>query len=787
MENFMEEKPVPKDLRIENIPKFLSMLPVMDTVLFPKMVIPLEVTSEESVKLVEDAIGSDRIIGLLAVKNPQKEMGFKHEDLYTVGTSGFILKMVKSEDDKAQLLMQGLGRFKVTSFHGGKPYLRGFVENIKEIEYKDREIEALTYTILGTFQAIVQLHPALPPEMYSLAASIKEPGTFADMVVSTVNVSVHEAQKILETLDIKIRLKEAMRLVTQQLEFLELGYKIYTRVQGDIDKQEREYYLREQLKAIRAELGDVKKTDVSLEQYKKMVEEKKLPEEAAKEAQRELNRLSRMNSSSAEFTVALTYLDWLTTLPWHESTQDNLDIRNAQKILDQDHHGLEKPKQRIIEHLAVRKLKPESKGPILCFSGPPGTGKTSLGRSIARAMGRNFVKMSLGGVRDEAEIRGHRRTYVGALPGRIIQGLRRAGSNNPVFMLDEIDKTGKNFGGDPSSALLEVLDPEQNHSFSDHYLDVVFDLSKVMFITTANMLYHIPEALRDRMEVIELSGYSLDEKAKIAKSYLIPRQLEGHGINKDKLTFTPGAIRLVISGYTREAGVRNLEREIAAICRAVASKIANGEIEKFNISVKNLQQYLGPARFSSILSVKTMAPGIAIGLAGTETGGEVITVEAFSMKGNHGLTLTGRMGEVMRESAITALSYVRSSAVDLGIDENYYDSHDIHVHIPAGSMAKEGPGAGLPILVALVSLLTGRSCKKHLAMAGEISLRGQVLPVESITDKVLAAHRSNIKTIILPKENEKNIAEIPQKVHRDIRFYFVNRMSDAIKIALTQK
>lgn len=783
----MEEKAVPKNLQIENIPKFLSMLPLMDTVLFPKMVLPIEVTGKESIQLVEDAIGSDRIIGLLAVKNPEKKTGFKHEDLYTVGTSGFILKMVKSEDDKAQLLMQGLGRFKVTSFHGGKPYLRGFVEHFRGIEAGDKETEAISYIILGIFQAIVQLHPALPPEIYPLAASIKEPGTLADMIVSAMNVSVHDAQKILETANIKARLKEAMRLAAQQLEFLELGFKIHTRVKDDIDKQERQYYLREQLKAIKAELGDVKKPDVSIDQYKKKIEEKRLPEEAAKEAQRELNRLSRMNSSSAEFTVALTYLDWLTTLPWKESTQDNLDVRHAKKILDQDHHGLEKPKQRIIEYLAVRKLRPDSKGPILCFAGPPGTGKTSLGRSIARAMGRNFVKMSLGGVRDEAEIRGHRRTYVGALPGRIIQGLRRAGSNNPVFMLDEIDKTGKNFGGDPSSALLEVLDPEQNHSFSDHYLDVAFDLSKVMFITTANILYSIPEALRDRMEIIGLSGYSLDEKAKIAKDYLVPRQLEGHGINKDQLTFTPGAIRLVISGYTREAGVRNLEREIASICRAAASKIANGEIHKFNIRVKNLPQYLGSARFASFLSVNTVVPGIAIGLAGTLAGAEIITVEAFSMKGNQGLTLTGRLGEIMRESAITALSYIRSNAAKLGIDENYFDSHDIHVHIPTGSMEKEGSWAGLAVLVALVSLLTGRICKKNLAMTGEISLRGQVLPVESVIEKVLAAHRSNMKAVILPKENEKDLLEIPRKVHRDIRFYFVNRMSDAIRIALTQK
>lgn len=783
----MEEKPVPKNLQIENIPQFLSMLPVMDTVLFPKMVFPIEVTSKESIQLVEDAIGSDRIIGFLAVKNPEKKSGFKHEDLYTVGSSGFILKMVKMEDSKTRLLVQGLSRFKVTSFHGGKPYLRGFVEHFRGIEANDKEIEAISYTILGIFQAIVQLHPALPPEIYPLAASIKEPGTLADMIVSTINVSVHEAQKILETVDIKTRLKETMRLAAQQLEFLELGFKIHTRVKSDIDKQEREYYLREQLKAIRVELGDVKKTDVSIDQYKKKIEEKKFPDEVAKEAQRELNRLTRMNSSSAEFTVALTYLDWLITLPWHESTQDNLDVRHAKKILDQDHHGLGKPKQRIIEYLAVRKLRPDSKGPILCFAGPPGTGKTSLGRSIARAMGRNFVKMSLGGVRDEAEIRGHRRTYVGALPGRIIQGLRRAGSNNPVFMLDEIDKTGNNFRGDPSSALLEVLDPEQNHSFSDHYLDVAFDLSKVMFITTANTLYHIPEALRDRMEIIGLSGYSLDEKAKIAKGYLIPRQLEGHGINKDQLIFTPGAIRLVISGYTREAGVRNLEREIAAICRVAASKIAEGETQNFNIHVKNLSQYLGHPRFTSPSFVNTMAPGIAIGLAGTVAGGEIITVEAFSMKGNQGLTLTGRLGEVMRESAITALSYVRSNVAQLGIDENFFDSHDIHIHIPRGSMEKEGSSAGLAVLVALVSLLTGRICKKNLAMTGEISLRGQVLPVESVIEKVLAAHRSNVKAVILPKENEKDLLEIPRKVHRDIRFYFVSRMSDAIKIALTQK
>ena len=782
----MEKKPVSEDLQIEEIPKFLPMLPVMDTVLFPKILLPLEVVGKESVQLVEDAINSNRIIGILAVKNTEKETDFNYADLYTVGTSSVILKMLKNEDDRVQLLVQGLARFKVTTFHAGKPYLRGYVEHFSETNDKDKEIEALTYTILDTFQEIVKLHPVLPKEIYALAASIKEPGTLVDMIISTINVSVHEAQKILETGDIKARLKEAIRIVIQHLELLELGYKIHSRVQRDMDKQEREYYLREQLKAIRAELGDIKKNDVSFEQYKRKLEEKKLPEEAAKEAKRELNRLSRMDSSSAEFTVALTYLDWLTTLPWQESTQDNLDVRHAKKILDQDHYGLEKPKKRIIEYLAVRKLKPDSKGPILCFSGPPGTGKTSLGRSIARAMGRNFVKISLGGVRDEAEIRGHRRTYVGALPGRIVQGLRRSGSNNPVFMLDEIDKTGKDFRGDLASALLEVLDPEQNHSFFDHYLDVAFDLSKVMFITTANELDEIPPALKDRMEVINLSGYSLDEKAKIARGFLIPRQLEGHGIRKNQLVISSGAIHRIISEYTREAGVRNLEREIAAICRAVATRIASGEKLQFMVSVKNLSQYIGIPRFPSALPLKRMVPGMAIGLAGNAAGGEIIAVEAFTMKGNRGFTLTGRPGKVMQESAITALSYVRSNAEELGIDENYFESHDIHVHISAGSIEKEGSSLGLAVLAALVSLLKGQNCKKNLAMAGEISLRGQLLQVNGIIDKVLAVKRSNMKAIILPKENEKDLLEIPYKLRMGIKFYFCTRISDAVKIALAK-
>ncbi len=772
------------ELGTEKIPEILPILPLFETALFPKMVTPLVVMQRESIQLVDEAMSKDRIIGLLLSKKAEAKPKYTEKDLYRVGTSALILKMARTSDNNAQLLVQGLGRFKVKEFISGKPYLQASVEHLEDKEIKDKEIEALMTNIIGLFARIVELSPGLPQETLSMAKSIKEPGTLADMVASVINCTLEEKQKVLELIDVKKRLIEVTRLVNYQVEILELGNKIQSQVKVDMDKTQREYFLRQQLKAIKEELGEKEEAKVEIEEYRAKIKEKDLPEEAAKEAERELDRLSRMHPSSAEYTVALTYLDWITSLPWHEGTKDTLDIKKARKILDEDHYGLEKAKRRIIEYLAVRKLKPESKGPILCFAGPPGTGKTSLGRSIARALGRKFYRISLGGVRDEAEIRGHRRTYVGALPGRIIQGIRRTESNNPVFMLDEIDKVGADFRGDPSSALLEVLDPEQNYSFSDHYLDVPFDLSKVMFITTANVLDTIPPALRDRMEVLELLGYTQDEKIKIANRYLIPRQREAHGLKPDQISFTKGAIKQVISGYTREAGLRNLEREIASICRGVASKIAEGEAESVTIKVKDISKYIGPIRFTTEVKARVSTPGVAMGLAWTPSGGELLFIESTAMTGKKGLTLTGQLGDVMKESATAALSFVRANASSLGIDDEFFETHDIHIHIPAGAIPKDGPSAGVTMLTSLTSLLTNKTIKKDLAMTGEITLRGQVLPVGGIKEKILAAHRAGIKTVILPKWNEKDLVDIPKKIQKEIKFHFVNKMLDVLKIAL---
>ena len=778
-----EQKP-PVEHIDEVKPGILPILPLFDAALFPKMVLPLVVMQGESVKLVDEAMASDRLIGLVVSKKLAKENASPEEDLYGIGTSALILKMAKTQDNRAQLLVQGVSRFKILEFMDGKPYLQARVEIIPESETKDTETEALMSNLVNLFMRIAELSPGLPPEIGAMAKSIQEPGTLADMIASTINSTPEEKQRILELIDINERLKEITRMANHQLEILELGNKIQTQVKGDIDKTQREYYLRQQLKAIREELGEKDDTSVELEDYRKKIAEKNLPEEAKKEAERELNRLSRMHPSSAEYTVASTYLDWLTALPWHDSTPDNLDIKKARKVLDDDHFGLEKAKKRIIEYLAVRKLKPDSKGPILCFVGPPGTGKTSLGNSIARALGRQFHRISLGGVRDEAEIRGHRRTYVGALPGRIIQGIRRAGSNNPVFMLDEIDKVGSDFRGDPSSALLEVLDPEQNFSFSDHYLDVPFDLSKVMFITTANVLDTIPPALRDRMEVLNLLGYTEDDKIKIANRYLIPRQRKAHGLKADQIVFTTGVIRHIISGYTREAGLRNLEREIASVCRGVASKIAEGDATSVTININNIAKYLGPIKLMPETRVRVSTPGVVIGLAWTPNGGDILFIEATAMKGSKNLTLTGQLGDVMKESATAALSFIRANATAMGIPEDFYEKHDIHLHIPAGAIPKDGPSAGVTMLTALTSLLTGRLVHKDLAMTGEITLRGQVLPVGGIKEKVLAAHRAGIKTIILPKWNEKDLDEIPKKIQKEIQFHFVDKMLDVIKLAL---
>ncbi len=773
-----------KNFDPDNLPEKLSILPLFDAALFPKMVLPLVVMQGESVQLVDEAMAKDRIIGLVVAKNPIKEDSDPRKELEEIGTSALILKMAKTEDNKAQLLVQGLSRFQVNDYIDGKPYLEAAITHISEAEKKDREVEALMSNALDIFSKIVQLSPGLPPELINMAKSIQEAGVLADMVASTINATLDEKQKILETLDVKKRLKEVTRLVNYQLDILELGNKIQSQVKGDMDKRQREYYLREQLKAIREELGETDETTVEVEDYRARIEAKNLPDEAKKEADRELNRLSRMHPSSSEYTVASTYLDWITSLPWHDSTEDSLDIVAAKKILDEDHYGLKKVKKRIIEYLAVRKLNPESKSPILCFVGPPGTGKTSLGHSIARAIGRKFIRISLGGVRDEAEIRGHRRTYVGALPGRIIQGIRRAESNNPIFMLDEIDKVGSDFRGDPSSALLEVLDPEQNFSFSDHYLDVPFDLSRVMFITTANVLDTIPPPLRDRMEVLQLVGYTEDEKIKIAKRYLIPRQRKAHGLSAEQLSITAGALKTVINGYTREAGLRNLEREIASLCRGVAAKIAMEEADTVSIKIGDVAEYLGPIRFTSENKSRLQTPGVVMGMAWTPFGGDLLFIEATAMPGKKGLILTGQLGDVMKESATAALSFIRANTKKLKIPEAFFDEHDIHIHIPAGAIPKDGPSAGVTMLTALTSLITNTPIQKDLSMTGEITLRGQVLPVGGIKEKVLAAHRAKIKTIIIPKENEKDLEDIPQKVRDEIEFHFVDKMQQVLKIAL---
>jgi ATP-dependent Lon protease len=774
----------PTEDETRKVPEVLPILPVIDLTLFPRMVLPLVVRGEESQKLVDEAMGKDRRIGILVSRKKELKVSPKPEDLYSVGTVALILKMSKPDEKGTQLLVQGVSRFRIEEYLSDKPYLRARIEPIPEQTIKDIEVDAMTSNLGGLFQRVLKLSPYLPGELGALAISLDDGGMLADLIASSLNISKEEKQTILDTEDVKERLKEVTRLINRELQVLELGQKIQSQVKQDMDKAQRDFYLRQQLKAIKEELGEKDERKVEVEEYRAKIAEKNLPEEAKKEAERELARLERMHPSSSEYTVASTYLDWLTVLPWNESTEDVLDIKAARKVLDEDHYNLEKVKKRIIEYLAVRKLKPDSKGPILCFVGPPGTGKTSLGRSIARALGRKFVRISLGGVRDEAEIRGHRRTYVGALPGRIIQGIRRAENNNPVFMLDEIDKVGTDFRGDPSSALLEVLDPEQNFTFSDHYLDVPFDLSKVMFITTANILDTIPPALRDRMEVLGLAGYTEDEKVKIAQRYLIPRQLQAHGLTTEQLSITPGAIRGIISGYTREAGLRNLEREIAAICRGVACVVADGCKGPTRVKARDLHKFLGPVQFRSEVSERISSPGVAAGLAWTQTGGDLLFVEATKMKGRHALTLTGQLGDVMKESATAALSFIRSHAKDFNLSENFYENQEIHIHVPAGAIPKDGPSAGVSMLTALASLLTNKTVAGEMAMTGEITLRGQVLPVGGVKEKVLAAHRAGIKRIILPKWNEKDLEDVPRKVRKAIQFHFVETMDEVLKVAL---
>ena len=785
-ENMNEDLPSPIENDTESPVEPLPILPIYDVALFPKMVLPLMVTKDDSMELIDDAMANNRILGFLVAKNSDIDSGYTPDDLYAYGTIAMILKMAKMEDNKAQLMVQGLSRFKVNEFIDGKPYLRANVTLIKEEEHIDKEIRGLMANAHDLYGKVVDLSPGIPQEIVSMAKSIREPGTLADMITSTIDSAQEEKQKILETLDVKKRLKIVTKMLNYQIEILKIGSKIQSQVKEDMGNKQREYYLRQQLKAIQEELGDKDESSNDIEEYRMKIKKLALPETAEKEAERELKRLANMHPSSSEYTVSLSYLDWMCALPWNTSSEDNLDITKAKKVLDEDHFGLDKAKKRILEFLAVRKLKTDSKGPILCFAGPPGTGKTSLGRSIARAMGREFIRVAVGGMRDEAEIRGHRRTYVGAMPGQIIQGLRRAKTNNPVFVLDEIDKVGMSFQGDPSSALLEVLDPEQNFTFSDNYLNVPFDLSKVLFITTANVLHTIPPALRDRMEVLELLGYTEDEKIKIANRYLIPRQRKAHGLTAGNVTFTKSAIKKLIGGYTREAGLRNLEREIANICRGVASKVAEGETESVTIKIITLPKYLGPERLTPEVSSRIKTPGVVMGMAWTPAGGDLLFIEAIAMRGKGGLILTGQLGDVMKESVSTALSFIRANAKKLKVDETFFAYHDIHIHVPAGAIPKDGPSAGVTMLTALTSLASGRVVINKMAMTGEITLRGVVLPVGGVKEKVLAAHRAGIKNIILPETNRNDLDEIPNKVKKAIQFHYVEKMINVLELALEQ-
>ena len=761
----------------------IAILPLKNGVVYPNALMPITIGQERSIKLVDDALVKEKIIGIVSVKNADIEVP-NPEDLYTMGCSAHILKMMKLPENQMSVLVQGQSRIHIKEYTQTSPYLKAKIDIIKEEFEKEVEIEALMVSIKNLFQKAVELSPHIPSEIGVLVINMDNPGTLADLIASNFNISVEEKQEILEILDIKERLERVVTILNKELQVLELGSKIQGELKKEMDKNQREYYLREQLKAIQRELGEEDERTVEVTELKEKIEKAKMPKEVNEVAQKELDRLSKMPPAAAEYTVSRTYLDWLIELPWSVATEDNLDIDEAQKVLDEDHYGLEKVKKRILEYLAVRKLKADMKGPILCFVGPPGTGKTSLGKSIARALGRKFIRLSLGGVRDEAEIRGHRRTYVGALPGRIIQGIKKAGSYNPVFMLDEIDKLGMDFRGDPSSALLEVLDPEQNFSFSDHYLEVPFDLSNVMFITTANILDPIPPALRDRMEILELPGYIEEEKLMIAQKYLVPRQLEAHGLTSENLNFADDAVKAIISDYTREAGLRNLEREIATICRGVAKEYAQGKKEAVAVKKEKLHSFLGPIKFFSEIAERTSVPGVATGLAWTPTGGDIIFIEATKMKGKKSLALTGSLGDVMKESAQAALSYIRSNSKDLSVPEDFFEENDIHLHVPAGAIPKDGPSAGVTMFAALTSLLTDRPVRSDIAMTGEITLRGLVLPVGGIKEKVLAAKRAGLNKVILPKKNENNLEEIPENVKNGMQFHFVENMDQVIEHAL---
>lgn len=770
------------------IPEVIPVLPLRNAVIYPYLSMPIAVSRPESMKLIEDTLSGQKLFGVVAQKSADVEEP-EADELYSVGAVVKLLKMIRTPEGEMYVLVQGVARMKITSFFQEHPFYLASIEPLQDVldESDPKELMAMVKNLKDLFNSVAQLAYNISNEVLTMILNVDDPGLLADMVAENPSFSLAERQELLEMLDVKARLQRVTVLLTREKEILELSRQIQSQVQSEMDKSQREYYLREQLKAIQKELGEGEPQNVEIDELKQRVKETKMPKEARKVAEKELERLSRMHPSAGEYTVSRTYVDWILDLPWEVSTEDNLHVGAAEKVLNEDHYGLEKVKKRILEYLAVRQLTKEPKGPILCFVGPPGVGKTSLGRSIARALNRKFVRMSLGGIRDEAEIRGHRRTYVGALPGRIIQGLKKAGSNNPVFMLDEIDKVGTDYRGDPSSALLEVLDPEQNNSFSDHYLELDFDLSQVMFITTANVLSTIPTPLLDRMEVIEITGYTEEEKIAITKNYLIPRQLKANGLTAKQLTVDISALKAIIHSYTREAGLRNLEREIATVCRGVAKEVVDGLEKKVRVTAKTLHKYLGPIKFFAEIADRTAEAGVATGMAWTPVGGDILFIEATRMKGHEKLILTGQLGDVMKESAEIALSYVRSKVKDLEIPENFQENTDIHIHIPSGAIPKDGPSAGVTLYTSLVSLFKEQPVRSDVAMTGEITLRGLVLPVGGIKEKVLAARSAGVKHIIMPAKNEKDLEELPLNVKQELSFHFVNHMDEVIKFALANQ
>ena len=774
---------IEEDLSKVEVPDILPVLPLRGIVIFPNQIHPFLVSRPASLRLIEDVGQTSRVIGLSAQKNPEEENPAP-EGLFPRGTAVRILKMLKYPDHSVRVLVQGIARIDLLDFVQIEPYFRANVRRLGEAVEGDKELDALQAHLVSQFSKFVSLVPYLPDELQVMAMQVREPARLTDMVASYLKIAVEESQDLLSTNDVRARLEKLIVILGREIELLELGHKIQSQVQTELNKNQREYYLRQQLKAIQKELGEGDARSSEIEDLEKKIEAAKMPEDARKAADKELDRLKMIPPESAEHTVVRTYLDWLVTVPWSVSTDDNLDIKHARSVLDEDHFDLEKVKERILEFLAVRKLKSDTKGPILCFVGPPGTGKTSLGRSIARALGRKFVRLSLGGIRDEAEIRGHRRTYIGSLPGRMIQGLRNAGSNNPLFILDEVDKLGTDFRGDPASALLEVLDPEQNNAFVDHYLDVPFDLSKVLFLTTANVLDPIPPALRDRMEVLELPGYTEEEKLQIAERHLVPKQISENGLGNIKIEFTPDTVSEIIRSYTREAGLRNLEREIGRVCRKIARALTEGETAPERVTPDMLHRFLGPRKFFSEAAERTQEPGVATGLAWTPNGGDILFIESTRMNGQKGVTITGSLGDVMKESAQAALSYVRSRAAQLGIAPDFFEKSDLHIHVPAGAIPKDGPSAGVTIAASLASLLSARPVRSDVAMTGEITLRGKVLPVGGVKEKVLAARRAGIKTVILPRRNESDLEDIPEEARKEMEFVFVDTVDEVLRHAL---